>query len=336
MKKMSFSRWTAFLVAVALHATVCARPAFAQSRSAGDVAQARELMNQGKALREKGDLPGAVEKLKAADALIHTPITAIELGRTYALVGKLVESREAFLSIARIPVTPEETARSAAARTESEKLAEQVRPRIPSLNIRVTGVSPSDTVVFTMDGAAIPTEALAAPRLVNPGSHALVARSTAGGKAEASVDLKEGETRNVELKIVPTGAAAPAVTAAPSPPESAAPPGPDLDGSEGANVGNTQRVLGIVIGGVGLVGMGVSSALVLVAKSQYDTAVGETGSARHSDSVSAHGLADGATIGFLAGAVATAAGAVVWFTAPRAPVSVGTNGRSLFLTGSFQ
>jgi hypothetical protein len=82
--------------------------------------------------------------------------------------------------------------------------------------------------------------------------------------------------------------------------------------------------------------MGVSSALVLVAKSQYDTAVGESGAARHNDSVSAHGLADGASIVFVAGAVVAATGAVVWLTAPKAPVSVGTNGHGLLLSGSFQ
>jgi serine/threonine-protein kinase len=319
----------AFLIASAIPEGV----ALAQEPSAGDVAQGRELYNQGMDLREKGDAQAALEKIRAADGLIHSPITAIELGRTYQQVGKLVEARETFLSIQRIPVGRQETRRSTAARTEGAKLADEVRQRIPSLTVRVTGVPP-ETVAITIDGASVPNDALVAPRLLNPGSHTVVATSTTGGRAETAVDLKEGETRDVELKIAFTGES-PARSPASAPPL----PAGGIFGEQPpaiANPGRTQRILGLVIGGVGVVGMGVSSALALVAKSQYDTSVGETGAARHNDSVSAHGLADGASVVFVAGAVVAATGAVVWLTAPRAPVAVGANGRGLFLAGTFE
>ena len=160
--------------------------------------------NQGLTLREKGDAAGAVERFKAAHALAHTPLTGLELGRTYALLRQLVEAREAFLSVARIPLMPEETFRAKTARSESALLAEQLRPRIPSLTVRITGV-PADSVAVTIDGANVPTEALAAPRLVDPGSHNVFARSTSGGTAETKVELGEGDSRDVELKIVFTG-----------------------------------------------------------------------------------------------------------------------------------
>jgi hypothetical protein len=175
--------------------------ATAQERSASDVAQGREFFTQGKELRSKGDLPGALEKLKAAHALANTPLTGIELGRTYQQAGQLMEAEEAFLSVARIPVRPEETPRSAAARQESATLAKQVRARIPTLMIRITGVTP-DSVAVTIDGAVVPKEALAGPRLVDPGHHHVSAKSTSGGAAETDVDLKEAEARDIELKIV--------------------------------------------------------------------------------------------------------------------------------------
>ncbi len=90
-------------------------------------------------LRAKGDAAAALEKLKAAYALVRTPITGIELGRTFMTLGSLVEARETFLSNARIPERPEETARSKAARKDSEELAEQLRTRIPSLASRSRG-----------------------------------------------------------------------------------------------------------------------------------------------------------------------------------------------------
>jgi hypothetical protein len=208
------------MVATAVASPAVVHPAFAQSRSGADIAQARELYNDGVHRREQGDLPGAIEKLRAAHALGNTPITGIELGRTYLLAGNLVEAREAFLSVVRIAREPAETARSKSARDESARLAEQVRPRIPSVMIRLTGVPP-ETVAVTVDGALVPSEALVAPRLVNPGTHEISARSTSGGTANATIELKEGESRDVELKIVfatqaPTSPAVPPPAPAPT------------------------------------------------------------------------------------------------------------------------
>jgi hypothetical protein len=179
-------------------------------------------MNDGIRLRDGGDPTRALDKLRGAHALAHTAITGLELGRDYLALGKLVEARETFLSVARIPVRPDETQRSAAARAECETQARALRDRVPTLVLRVTGV-PLDTVSVVIDGAAIPPEALAAPRFLNPGVHTVVAHSTAGGTAQASVDLKEHEAREIELKIVlaerPASAAAtdrPPAAAAPS------------------------------------------------------------------------------------------------------------------------
>jgi len=172
--------------------------------SDADQAQARDLFREGMALREKGDLVGAAEKLKAAHAVARTPITSFELGKAYLAIGKLVEAREVFLSVSRIPQTVEETERSKSARTQSDALAEQIRTRIPTLRLKVTGV-PVDSVAVTIDGAMIPKEALEAPRYANAGSHIVSARSTTGASTETRVDLREGESRDVELKLVLTG-----------------------------------------------------------------------------------------------------------------------------------
>jgi hypothetical protein len=187
--------------------------------SEADMAQARELLGEGLDLRGKGDAVGALDKLKAAHALVHTPITGLELGQTYLALGKIVEAREVFLFAAHLPVQSRETSRSGAARAQSEALAEQLRSRVPSLRIKVTGVSP-DSIALTIDGTVIPTGALEAPRFVDPGSHLIVAQSTAGRTAEARVDLREGESRDVELKIVLTEGHAPEAPTA----SSAAPP----------------------------------------------------------------------------------------------------------------
>src|ERR1019366_10325032 len=131
---------------------------------------------EGKELRAAGDLPGAIGKLQAAHALGNTPVTGIELARTYATAGKLVEGREVALQVARIPVASDETEKSADARAEAAKLAEDLRPRIPTLTARVSGVGPDEVMHLSIDGAAVPDVAVREPQKVNPGKHEVVVR----------------------------------------------------------------------------------------------------------------------------------------------------------------
>src|SRR5262245_49543355 len=62
-----------FTVALGLPSSAAAQ------RTAQDIESARQLYNQGIALRDQGDLKGALEKFRAAHALGNTPVTGIEL-----------------------------------------------------------------------------------------------------------------------------------------------------------------------------------------------------------------------------------------------------------------
>jgi hypothetical protein len=249
MKRTSSKRGiaAALLAAVVASSLPCA-VAWADEPSAGDIAQARELFNEGMKLRDH-DAAGALEKLRAAYALAHTPIIGLELGRTYEQLGKLVEARETYLSISRIAVVSSETARSAKAREEADRLATKLRPRIPTLNIRVTGVSDASVSV---DGAAVPSEALAAPRPVNPGSHEIVASAAGGVTTKKTVDVAEGDSRDVELTLI---AAAPPPTTAPVEPATTptSPPPPETQSgglSPLVYVGFGVAAAGLVVGGI--------------------------------------------------------------------------------------
>jgi hypothetical protein len=311
-------------LAMGLMATFPARVAHGQETSAVDIAQARELLNRGLASRSKGDARGAVSDLRAANALAHTPVTGLELGRTYMDLGMLVEARETFLSIARLPVRPQETAHSKAARSEGASLADQLRDRIPSLVVKITGVS-IDSVAVTIDGAAVPGEALAAPRLVDPGSHTVSARSTTGGTAETTVELKEGESRDVELKIAFTGGT-PSVpepaSVAPRPTELPAVPPPEpARRNRLAPLGWSLVGGGAAVGVAGAVVMGLEigrakDAVTGGDKSSYDSA----------KTLWTVGLA-----GAIVGAAGVAAGVVV-LVAPRPSESAQNGAPTLWMS----
>jgi hypothetical protein len=283
------------------------------------MAQARELLREGLDQRDKGDAVGALDKLKAAHALAHTPITGLELGQTYLKLAELVEAREVFISSAHMPMRNGETSRSASARSQSETLAEQLRSRIPSVSIKVTGVSP-DSVALTIDGAVVPTEALEAPRFVNPGSHAIAARSTAGGAAETRVDLKEGESRDVELRIVLTGGTpSEASTATASAPTAATRP---LEGQPETSRPRS-HVLDWSLMGAGAA-IAIAGGVVMgVEASQGSDAVNHQDRAAYD---SARNVWIGGLVGTLVGGVVFVSGGVLFAsTAEAKPATAGTN-----------
>lgn len=170
-------------------------------RTAQDLASARQLYNDGIALRDKGDMKGALEKFKAAHALGNTPITGIELCRTHAALNQPVEAREVCLAVGRIPLLPEETPRSKDARNDAARLAEVEAPKIGALRLKITGVPAGVQPTVTVDDAALPAAALNQPRSVNPGIHTIVARVGNGPETRATLETREGETRDLEIAV---------------------------------------------------------------------------------------------------------------------------------------
>ena len=183
----------------AAFALTLAGTAIAGNPNAEDFATARALYKEGKDLRAAGDLKGALEKLTAAHTLGHTPLTGIELARVQAQLGLLVEARETCIAIARLPVESDETSRSADARKDAVKLAEELRPRIASLRVHV---SAPDAIV-TVDGVRVPAAVLTEARKVNPGHHVVTAHVEGGATVSSTTDIAEGQSSDVSLEPPP-------------------------------------------------------------------------------------------------------------------------------------
>jgi len=112
------------------------------------------------------------------------------------------------------------------------------------------------------------------------------------------------------------------------------------------SAGGTQRLVGLVVGGTGVAGLVVGSIFGLVSKSTYDNAFrnechGTTNGCStkgEEDGQNAHTQAVVSTVGFIAGGVLLAGGAVLYFTAPNgdsvavAP-AIGSDGAGLALRG---
>ncbi len=173
---------------------VSAVPAFS-APTAADMETARTLFTEGKALRDKGDLPGALDRFRAAHALGRTPITGVELGRTLVLMGRLTEAREVLLEVSHIVVDPNESPARLAARKDASDLVESIRPRIPSLVITFSDLPPgTPTPAVIIDGVSVPSAATSLPRKVDPGPHEVTATLASGPQRTLKIMAKEGET----------------------------------------------------------------------------------------------------------------------------------------------
>jgi hypothetical protein len=166
--------------------------------SAGDLATARNALIEGLALRDKGDLVGAVGRLTTAYDLVQTPVTAFELGKTHLLMGHVLQAHELFLKIGRLPLALEESQRSATARQEADRLAIDLEPRIPTLRLHLV-LPPDATAVVRIDDDPVATMGAVTPRAVEPGKHVIVARAGDGPEERVTMEIGEGETKDVEL-----------------------------------------------------------------------------------------------------------------------------------------
>jgi hypothetical protein len=166
--------------------------------SAADMATARNALRDGLALREANDLPGALGRLTTAWDLVQTPVTGFELGKTHLMLGHVLQAHELFVKVGRMPTALEESSRSSTAREEAGRLATDLEPRIPSLRIHVT-VPAGATAVLRVDDELVALAGPVIPRAVDPGAHQIVARAGDGPEQRVVVELKEGETKDVEL-----------------------------------------------------------------------------------------------------------------------------------------
>lgn len=288
----------AFAAVVAL-----AAPAHAQ-RTAADIESARQAYNDGMALRDKGELKPALEKFRAAHALGNTPITGLELCKTHAALGQPVEAREVCLGVARIPLLAGETPRSQDARVEAARVADEVKPRISAIRIKVIGVPDGREPSVVVDGAPIPPAALGQPRSINPGAHVITARVGTGVETRAAFDMKDGETRDVELTVAAPPPGEPAPAAAPSPFQS------DPRREEKKGSGLVTFGFGVAIAG-GAIGI-LTGAIALSKKGDLDEKCVDQGCGReyHDTLDSARSWAGLSTASFIVGGVGATIGFV--------------------------
>jgi hypothetical protein len=162
---------------------------------------ARQLMDDGDRYAEQKKFVEALRVYAAAHAIMHVPTTGLELARTLAAVGRLVEAREAAFEVTRMPIEPNEPKPFKAARREASELDAELDKRIPTLRISLSGGADPAIVHASIDEDELAADALTLPRRVDPGKRAVHVRAAGFAPVDRVVDVPEGSTTVVRVDL---------------------------------------------------------------------------------------------------------------------------------------
>jgi serine/threonine-protein kinase len=318
---------------VVLVASVAPSPALAQSGS--DPVAARTLFQDARKLVAEKKYDQACPKFEESLKLDPGIGTMFNLADCWEHVGKTASAWSRFLDAA--------SAARNSGQSERERVARDRAAAIePHLSRMVVTVAAPDPGLQVLDGTrAVGASLYGVSVPVDPGAHTISASAPGKKRWESTVqvgaDAAQVSVSVPALVVDPTAqTVAPATTAvasaAPIPGEAPAAKGlPDTPPAPVSASGTTQRTIGWVTAGVGLVGVGVGIAFGFATQSKNSdakalcanlTCADQKQLDDHTSLVSqAKGDRTGSIIGFAAGGAALAGGLVIVLTAPHGHVA---------------
>jgi len=287
-----------------------------------DQAVAQSLYDEGRTLMNAKNFAQACPKLEESQRLDPSPATEFHLADCYEQVGRTASAWAAFLEVASTSKLAGRSEREKVARDRADALA----PKLTKLAINVPAVAQVAGLVVKRNGTVVREGQWGAAVPVDQGPQAIEASAPGKLAWQSQVQAAgEGKTTSVDVPALQDAPAPVAESATPAASPASSAPGASTGEatlSSGAR-GNTQRIVAVVVAGVGVVGVAIGGVF------------GASALGKNSDANSGHcgtdNVCDGqgvtlrqnavhagnvSTIAFVAGGVAIAGGAVLWFTAP--------------------
>jgi hypothetical protein len=315
-------KWT---VTIVLLATLASGRSVAAPTQA-DKETARHLMDQADTQVEAKHYAEALKLYQAAHDLVGVPTTGLEVAKTQAALGQLVEARDTALSVVRFPKQGHEPPVFASARRDAQALADSLEARIASVRVKVQGVDANTEPSVQVDGAAIPASAAQLPRKINPGKHKITVTAPGFQQAAREVTVEEGKTVEVPIDLVRESSKAGVSNAPSSTSRSPEQPGPAAAISPDAPKQGRRGLptLAYVGFGVGAAGLVTGTITGLLAISKHSSIQKEFCDGTNNCSVEAqssldsgHTVATVSTIAFSVAALGIVTGVTAWLAAPK-------------------
>lgn len=274
-----------------------------QAHAQSDPEAAEALFLAGRDLMEKKDYAAACPKFAESDRLDPSSGARINLADCEEKLGHVASAWRHWQEA--IELIPSNDPRLPGV----NKRKADVEKRVPRLTLKASVALPADTVVLR-DGVAVGLGALEVALPVDPGVHAIIVRLPGHKDWKESVTLKEGERRELQLKLGDEEAAVPPLQ-----------PAPVIRETPPSKAPRTAGFVLLGVGGAGLIFGGVMGALAIDRKGALDSLCDPVKmcTPAGADAASAgRAFAITSTIGFIVGALAIAGGAVLVLTAPKA------------------
>ncbi len=278
----------------------------AHAQSASDKAAAEALFREGRRLFDAGSYPAACAKLAESERLDPAPGTLLNLAGCYEKNGQTASAWATFKQAV--------SASHQKGRADWEELARARAAALePSLSrLTISLVASTDGLEVRRDGALVGQAELGTAIPVDPGPHVIDATAPKHTAFHQSIDVAGGGA-NQAVSIPELAVDAGAASTGGGEPGSSSP-------------GSTQRLVGLVVTGAGVVGIGIGAVFGVIAMSKENTALGSDCTADkycNQQGVQlgqdAHGAATASTIAFGVGAAAVAGGLALYFLAPKNP-----------------
>ncbi len=338
------ARTGAFFVALFLPVA-----AYGQDRSP-NVVRAEGLFDDARRLMANGDYAAACPKFADSQALDPAAGTVLNLAICFEKAGKYASAWATFRTAEALARLGAQVARADLAKSRAEKL----QATLSSLTITVPYSSQVVGMEVRCGGEPLRPTEWGTPIPRDGGPYEI--QALAPGKKPWTIQIELNTSgESLEINVPP-------LEDEPPPPAIAFPPPPalalkldDALGSHSAlgqientiavanamptqevSRGGSQRAVGLIIAGAGILTVGTSGFVGLLAKSKFNSALPESGTIRgYNDSVGATNTGNTATLVVGAGALATLVGAGIWLSAPKSAVVVGANGAGLQVRGGF-
>jgi hypothetical protein len=300
-------------------------PSISAAQEQNTEAAATALFDEGLKLMQAKKYADACPKLAESERLAPSGGTLLNLADCYEHTGQTASAWVAWKDAA--------ARADAAGKTDAEKRAlaraAALEPNLAKLTISVDAASDVPGLEVKRDGVPVGHASFGVAFPVDPGPHEIDATAPNKNPFSASVTVAPKQTNaivTVTLVDAPQAAAPPAPTPAPAPAPAAPPPDQPPPSSWSA-----QKTIALVVGGVGVAGVAVGAIFGVMAMSKNNQAL-QSSNCPTSTECDSNGLsltntaksdATVSTVGFIAGGVLVAAGAVLWITAPSAHPTTG-------------
>ena len=273
--------------------------------SASDAALAEKLFQDGRALMTQRKFGEACAKLAESQRLDPGVGTLLNLAECFEKNGQVASAWATYREADAAATREGQKQRTIYAATRVKALA----PELSFLTVDAPAGPPAGLRV-TCDGKAVGDASLGSLMPFDAGPHRIAANAPGRRAWSKSVDLPPKSSIRVSVpELEVESRVAPPV---------APPVAPEPDRS----TGSAQRVTGMTLGLVGIVGIGIGTYFGIRAMGTHNDAENSHCSAVSCDPTGgslndeARGQATVSTIAFAAGAVMLAAGAVLYLTAP--------------------